>query len=74
MTEENARRLAAAWGGCTSEQACALSEELPVVMAEEIIGRWKGVCPVQRQSAHVEGDVAAMSGHPAPTGRPGCWY
>lgn len=28
--------------GCTSEQACALFDELPVVVAEEITGRWKG--------------------------------
>jgi hypothetical protein len=39
---DNAGRLAAVRGGCTSEQACALFDDLPVVVAEEITGRWKG--------------------------------
>jgi hypothetical protein len=38
----NAGRLALVRGGCTSEQACALFDDLPVVVAEEITGRWKG--------------------------------
>lgn len=42
MTGNNARKLAAVLGGCTSEQACALFDDLPIVMAEEITGRWKG--------------------------------
>lgn len=40
--DNNARRLAAVSGGCTSKQAWALFDELPVVRAEEITGRWKG--------------------------------
>jgi hypothetical protein len=42
VTGDHARRLAAVQGGCTSEQACALFDDLPVVVAEEITGRWEG--------------------------------
>jgi hypothetical protein len=42
VTGGNAGRLAAVREGCASEQACALFDDLPVVMAEEITGRWKG--------------------------------
>jgi hypothetical protein len=42
VTGDNAGRLAAVQGGCTSEQACALFDDLPVVVAEEITGRWRG--------------------------------
>ena len=42
VTGDNAGRLAALQGGCTSAQACALFDQLPVVVAEEITGRWKG--------------------------------
>ncbi|HET9254040.1 MAG TPA: DUF4334 domain-containing protein [Pseudonocardiaceae bacterium] len=42
VTGEGAGRLAAVRGGCTRERACALFDELPVVVAEELTGRWKG--------------------------------
>lgn len=42
VTGDNAGRLAAVRGGCPREQACALFDDLPVVVAEEITGRWKG--------------------------------
>ena len=42
VTGNNAGRLAVVRGGCTNEQACALFDDLPVVVAKEITGRWKG--------------------------------
>lgn len=42
MTGDHVGRLAAVWGGCSSEQAWALFDDLGVVVAEEITGRWRG--------------------------------